>query len=795
MGSDYCCLYFHANACDIGQLHPTLQPICDELDLPIVAFEYPGYGLLSHYELSSRGVDLCAKLAFMYAVETLGYPPGNVLLFGRSIGTGPAAWLAATLWKHGITPAGLILQSPYTSLSAVAGELAPFAGEIARAVVEVSNHWNIEKCLRAVNNLPLLVIHGQKDETIPWTHGQTLASQCGSSSALKICHFPADADHSNFDFTADIVEPVRQLLYIAAAPRRRRVGQASLVRRHSSQNPIEPLYKKDSWKPPRTRRMAKRIRRQHFSSLPSSPVCTTKPSTNAPPSLASLVGPHLSKNRSVIRPRLQRLPGSLTASLSFPVERYSMGPGGQSSILEVFERLLIDENGLEEEEEEYEEGGGDGISVVAPSPPTSSPNTEAVGKGDSDQTLVPVDVSVPPAPLLLTWKFPLKRSISEGGDGLLNSTVKTVQTTNKIMGKSFYLLLQAMFGKESISPFSPPSPTMSPSSVSPISSKSCRAMEINDSPPVRVRARTMPPVQTLTKWRKPTREDLKSSSLSSTAVNEFPSVANQDTLSQQGGVDGLGAALLCRSDKTNNENDAEQDYELKREMHDYDDDNDKDDDLLPAILTVADHPEGDGKYEESRLRPPVVTKSTAEESLWATLHQQRRIKTTVNAMDSPPSPVVSTTSAAVRALSYISSLFPRPSHAPSVPTSPSSMASGLSFLASGPGPRCLKPVVQEEVLLRRGEGGNEQAEMCTSDVVTPTPASTFGTRRVVARSFVLPSKSDSTHYDESTAPLSPSSSHDAIPRTANENQDRGSSFLLSSTATRPSRRHTTTADS
>eukprot|EP00922_Rhytidocystis_sp_ex-Travisia-forbesii_P063869 GHVS01094983.1.p1 GENE.GHVS01094983.1~~GHVS01094983.1.p1 ORF type:complete len:466 (+),score=71.51 GHVS01094983.1:68-1465(+) len=113
----FCCLYFHANACDIGQARHSLQPVSNQLELPIVVFEYPGYGVLSDYELSSRGVDVCAKLSFMYIVETLGYTPDKIFLFGRSIGTGPAAWLAAVLNKHRIPIAGLVLQSPYTSLS------------------------------------------------------------------------------------------------------------------------------------------------------------------------------------------------------------------------------------------------------------------------------------------------------------------------------------------------------------------------------------------------------------------------------------------------------------------------------------------------------------------------------------------------------------------------------------------------------------------------------------------------------------------------------------------------------
>lgn len=49
----------------------------------------------------------------------MGIKPQNVLIFGRSIGTGPATYLASK-FKVG----GLIIMSPYTNIKTVAANVA-----------------------------------------------------------------------------------------------------------------------------------------------------------------------------------------------------------------------------------------------------------------------------------------------------------------------------------------------------------------------------------------------------------------------------------------------------------------------------------------------------------------------------------------------------------------------------------------------------------------------------------------------------------------------------------------------
>ncbi|CDI77459.1 hypothetical protein, conserved [Eimeria acervulina] len=193
-GSDYCILYFHGNACDANMVRGWLQVVADELGLPILVFEYPGYGLLSGLPSSSAGVDRCAKVALEFLVEQLQFPPEKIILCGRSIGTGPAAYLASRLAKCNLQLGGLVLISPFASLAALAADMAELPEPLARLVV--THHWDTEAALQQCQGLPLCIIHGQQDEIIPVSHSRRLLSTAPNSAVLRVSHLPPHANHS-----------------------------------------------------------------------------------------------------------------------------------------------------------------------------------------------------------------------------------------------------------------------------------------------------------------------------------------------------------------------------------------------------------------------------------------------------------------------------------------------------------------------------------------------------------------------------------------------------------------------
>ena len=67
----------------------------DRLGASIVAVEYPGYGINRSEKASARRVLRDTHAVYDYMVSHAGYDPNNIVMFGRSIGSGVAADVAA----------------------------------------------------------------------------------------------------------------------------------------------------------------------------------------------------------------------------------------------------------------------------------------------------------------------------------------------------------------------------------------------------------------------------------------------------------------------------------------------------------------------------------------------------------------------------------------------------------------------------------------------------------------------------------------------------------------------------
>lgn len=170
--------FFHGNAEDLGDLEPTLHAL-REAGLAVFAHDYPGYGLSSGHP-TEAGLYAAARAARRHLREALRVPAGNTILYGRSLGGGPAVQMAIEE-----PVAGLVLQSSFTSIYRVMTQarLLPF------------DYFENERKLPAAR-CPVLVIHGREDEVIPFRHGEALhAAAREPKRALWI----DGAGHNNLD--------------------------------------------------------------------------------------------------------------------------------------------------------------------------------------------------------------------------------------------------------------------------------------------------------------------------------------------------------------------------------------------------------------------------------------------------------------------------------------------------------------------------------------------------------------------------------------------------------------------
>ena len=94
-GSSKVLLFFHGNAEDCGLAEDLLHHLSDSLEVHIIAIEYPGYGIYRDESTSDNMIEEDAIRVYDYLTEDFGIQEKDILLFGRSLGSGPASFLAA----------------------------------------------------------------------------------------------------------------------------------------------------------------------------------------------------------------------------------------------------------------------------------------------------------------------------------------------------------------------------------------------------------------------------------------------------------------------------------------------------------------------------------------------------------------------------------------------------------------------------------------------------------------------------------------------------------------------------
>jgi hypothetical protein len=154
-------LYLHGNAAHIGHRTYRLERF-QRLGWGVLLLEYRGYGG-NPGRPSEAGLVIDAH-AGMAALRAMGFAPAAIVLWGESLGTGPAVQLAV---EHKV--GAVLLESPYTSIT-----------DIAR-----SRYWLFPvgfllrdrfDSLRRISRVqaPVLVMHGALDQVVPVAMGRAI---------------------------------------------------------------------------------------------------------------------------------------------------------------------------------------------------------------------------------------------------------------------------------------------------------------------------------------------------------------------------------------------------------------------------------------------------------------------------------------------------------------------------------------------------------------------------------------------------------------------------------------------
>ena len=196
-------LYFHGNGEDLGTCYFLMSCFKRRLGVRVLAMEYPGYGLYGYASKDSDQLLRDALTVFDFAMNVLKVRESDIFVFGRSIGSSVATYLAK--YRN---PCFCVLMSPFKSLKQAA--IAVVGSLLASLVAERLNNAEM---LRDVT-IPVFIVHGVKDELIPYTQAEALL-ECCNQSRFTYLLLPPEMTHNRFNVEQDLVKPLQSFLHQA----------------------------------------------------------------------------------------------------------------------------------------------------------------------------------------------------------------------------------------------------------------------------------------------------------------------------------------------------------------------------------------------------------------------------------------------------------------------------------------------------------------------------------------------------------------------------------------------------
>ncbi|MEI7945292.1 MAG: alpha/beta hydrolase [bacterium] len=169
-------LYSHGNAEDIGDLTELFNAIA-QAGISVLAYDYPGYGF-SGGRPSEKNCYETAEKAYSFLTTQKKIKPENIIILGRSLGSGPACYLAE---KYPVS--GLIVESGFLSAQRVVTRIR---------LLPMDTFPNVER----ITNISCrkLFIHGTHDSVIPFWHGKKMYELSGG---MKQYHWVPEAGHDD----------------------------------------------------------------------------------------------------------------------------------------------------------------------------------------------------------------------------------------------------------------------------------------------------------------------------------------------------------------------------------------------------------------------------------------------------------------------------------------------------------------------------------------------------------------------------------------------------------------------
>ena len=189
-------IVFHGNAEDIFGARNMGDTLCQKLHMNVIIVEYPGYSIYQS-EPSTDKILENTTIIYDFIKNIFQLNDKNIFIFGRSIGTSPAIYLASKR-----KPNALFTVSAFTCIKAVASNLVGFLKVLVKDRLQSIDYIKNVTC-------PILLIHGQDDPLIPFTETILLKDNC--DCPFKV-YLPESMTHNDFDIDGDIIMPISKFI-------------------------------------------------------------------------------------------------------------------------------------------------------------------------------------------------------------------------------------------------------------------------------------------------------------------------------------------------------------------------------------------------------------------------------------------------------------------------------------------------------------------------------------------------------------------------------------------------------
>jgi len=161
-------IHFHGNAQNMSA-HYSFVSWLPANGFNLFTFDYRGYGK-SKGNLSRRGVYQDSVAAIKYIKTRPDIDQNKLILFGQSLGGANAVAVAGNTNFEGII--GVVSDSAFSSYKDIASDHAGILKPLA--LLFIGNKYSPVKTVQNIAPTPLVIIHGTKDQVVPYKHAKKL---------------------------------------------------------------------------------------------------------------------------------------------------------------------------------------------------------------------------------------------------------------------------------------------------------------------------------------------------------------------------------------------------------------------------------------------------------------------------------------------------------------------------------------------------------------------------------------------------------------------------------------------